>query len=46
MENVSEVLAALDPHLICEIGNEVKLHEKSLAKLEKGFMLQENVRMH
>lgn len=28
MEDIGNVLSALDPHTICEIGNEVKLHEK------------------
>lgn len=33
MENVSDLLERLDPHLICEINNEVKLHEKELGKI-------------
>ena len=45
MENVSDVLSALDPHLVCEIGNEVKLHGKEIGKLEKQIMLQEYVRL-
>jgi hypothetical protein len=42
MENVSEILNKLDPHLICEIANEVKLHEKEIGKLEKQLMIMEN----
>jgi hypothetical protein len=33
MENMAEILTNLDPHLICEIGSEVKLHEKEIGKL-------------
>ncbi len=38
MENVSDILNKLDPHLICEIANEVKLHEKQIGRLEKKIM--------
>ena len=35
MEDIGNVLQALDPHLICELGSEVKLHEKEIGKMEK-----------
>ena len=35
LENMSDVISSLNPHLICEIGEEVKLHEKEIGKLEK-----------
>jgi hypothetical protein len=28
MEGMSNILNSLNPHLICELGEEVKLHEK------------------
>lgn len=43
MEDIGEVLQSLDPHLICEIGSEVKLHEKEIGKLEKQVTYLENV---
>lgn len=44
MEEIGDVLSSLDPHLICELGSEVKLHEKEIGKLEKQLLLLENVR--
>jgi hypothetical protein len=35
LENMSEAISSLNPHLICEIGEEVKLHEKEIGKIEK-----------
>ena len=45
MENMSDVINSLNPHLICEIGEEVKLHEKEIGKLEKMLVNMENVNM-
>lgn len=30
---MSDILSSLNPHLICELGEEVKLHEKEIGKL-------------
>ena len=30
---MSDVINSLNPHLICEIGEEVKLHEKEIGRL-------------
>ena len=38
MENVSSILEKLDPHMICEIGNEVKLNQKEMEKFEKSLL--------
>lgn len=35
LENMSDVINSLNPHLICEIGEEVKLHSVEIGKLEK-----------
>jgi len=29
MENIGDILTSLNPHMICEIGEEVKLHENT-----------------
>ena len=44
MEDIGNVLQALDPHLICELGSEVKLHEKEIGKMEKQVTYLENVK--
>lgn len=43
MENIGSVLEALDPHLVCELSSEVKLHEKEIGKLEKQLLYFEKV---
>ena len=35
LENMSDVLSSLNPHLVCELGEELKLHTVEIGKLEK-----------
>jgi|JI9StandDraft_1071089.scaffolds.fasta_scaffold1471815_1 hypothetical protein len=33
LENMSDVLNSLNPHLVCELGEEIKLHTAEIGKL-------------
>lgn len=45
MQDMSSLLQKLDPHLICQIGSEVKMHEKQIGKLEKQVAYLQNVQI-